>query len=72
MENWGVLTKSKFRILKVLLFGGNIDVVKIENFIYLKFHNFSQICALAQCKEAIFKLAIKNTLIIWDTVICLI
>jgi FkbM family methyltransferase len=60
LENGGALSRSFFGIFKALLFGGSIDVIKINNLNSLKYNNFSQIYAVPNNKTIKFELAIKN------------
>ena len=60
LGNSGALTKSIFGIIKALLFGGNIKVIRLDNFDENQLDNFSQIFAVPKEKSFDFEKSIKD------------
>lgn len=60
LGNSGALTKSIYGILKALLFGGNIKVIRLDNFDENQLDNFSQIFAVPKEKSFDFEKSIKD------------
>jgi hypothetical protein len=60
LENGGALSKSAWGVAKALVFGANIDVVRMDGLPNVTLRNFSQIYAVPKARAASFEDAIRS------------
>ena len=63
IESGGALSKSPFGIIKALIFGGDIQVIKLDFNQHFNLNNFSQIYSVPKEKALLFESAIKSTFV---------
>jgi FkbM family methyltransferase len=60
LENGGALSRSVFGMLKALVFGSNIELLKIQNLKDIKLVNFSQVYAVPVEKSTAFEKSVQD------------
>lgn len=61
IENGGALSKSLLGIIRALVMGGDVQIIKLDTTKDLSFNNFSQIYSVPNEKSKFFEVAIKKS-----------